>query len=287
MGVKGLFERSEPLFKKHRNAAKNASVLLQGGQNVNFNIERLRKTFGGLVAVNDVDLTVQEGTVHAIIGPNGAGKTTFFNCITGIYPPNSGAIVFNGEHLEGLPTHIISRKGIARTFQNIRLFRYMSVLDNVMVGAHHLTKYFLWSLALRNRRFKREEQEIREFCLYLLEKIGLVDKQHDFASSLPYGEQRKLEIARALASKPQMLLLDEPAAGMNDRETADLKNYIVSLREENYTILIIEHDMKLVMSLADTISVIDYGVKIAEGTATEVQSNELVIEAYLGKGGVK
>ncbi len=248
-----------------------------------FELKKLRKTFGGLVAVNDVDMTVQAGTIHAVIGPNGAGKTTLFNAITGVRPADSGEIILNGEDIQHLPTHVIASKGIARTFQNIRLFPYMSVLENVKVGTHILTKSLVWGAVTRNRRFKREEQEIKEFCLNLLEKIDILDEKDHFAKNLPYGKQRKLEIARALASKPQILLLDEPAAGMNNKETADLDAFIQQLKTDGFTIIVIEHDMKLVMSIADIISVIDYGVKIAEGTADEIQNNEQVIEAYLGK----
>lgn len=248
-----------------------------------FEIKKLRKTFGGLVAVNDVDMIVQKGTIHAIIGPNGAGKTTLFNAITGVRPADSGEIILNGESIQHLSTHVIASKGIARTFQNIRLFPYMSVLENVKVGTHILTKSLVWGAVTRNRRFKQEEQEIKEFCLNLLEKVDLLDEKDHFAKNLPYGKQRKLEIVRALASKPQILLLDEPAAGMNNKETADLDAFIQELKADGFTIIVIEHDMKLVMSIADIISVIDYGVKIAEGTADEIQNNEQVIEAYLGK----
>ncbi len=248
-----------------------------------FEIEKLRKTFGGLVAVDDVDIHVREGTIHAIIGPNGAGKTTLFNAITNVKPADSGEILLNGEAIQGLPTHVIISKGIARTFQNIRLFPYMTVLENVKVGTHILTKSLVWGAMTRNRRFKQEEQQVKELGLNLLEKVNLLQEKDQFARNLPYGKQRKLEIVRALASQPQILLLDEPAAGMNNRETADLDDFIQELKSDGLTLIVIEHDMKLVMSIADVISVIDYGVKIAEGTAHEIQNNEQVIDAYLGK----
>jgi len=246
-------------------------------------MKKVRKSFGGLVAVNDVDLEVKQGTIHAVIGPNGAGKTTLFNCITGLRRADAGQIFLEGEDIKDLPTHRIAAKGIGRTFQNIRLFPYLSVLDNVKVGSHLLNETTLWDTALKTRKFQKVEKEVEDFCMDLLRQTGLTEKKDQYARNLPYGEQRKLEIARALASKPKLLLLDEPAAGMNPAETAELDDFIRSLKAKGITILLIEHDMKLVMSIADTISVIDYGVKIAEGTASEIQSNERVIEAYLGK----
>ncbi len=246
-------------------------------------MNKVRKAFGGLVAVNDVDMTVEKETIHAVIGPNGAGKTTFFNCITALNPADSGEILLEGEHIEHLPTHKICHRGIARTFQNIRLFPYLSVLQNVLVGTHNQTTSGILAGVLRTPRFKSEEREMADFGMELLEKIGLADKRDTYARNLPYGEQRKLEIARAMASRPKVLLLDEPAAGMNTTETAGLDEFIRRLKEEGFTIVLIEHDMKLVMSIADIISVIDHGVKIAEGPAVLVQNDERVIEAYLGK----
>lgn len=246
-------------------------------------VEKLRKAFGGLVAVNAVDLDLEERCIHAIIGPNGAGKTTFFNAITAIVPADGGSVTFQDRRIEHLSTHAIAELGIARTFQNIRLFPYLSVLENVKVGTHTRNRYHLLDAIARTPRYRREETAVNQTALALLEKMGLAAKYDTFARNLPYGEQRKLEIARALATQPRLLLLDEPAAGMNARETEALDQIIRSLKDEGFTILLIEHDMKLVMSIADRITVIDHGIKISEGTASEVRNDPRVIEAYLGK----
>jgi len=247
----------------------------------------LRKEFGGLVAVDDVDFTVPSGAIVSLIGPNGAGKTTFFNMLTGVYKPTAGSVVFAGEDLTGKPPHAFTERGIGRTFQNIRLFQNMTALENVLVGMHSRLKGTLVEAILRTPRVKHEEDGARDRARELLEFSGLRRKDHEIGRNLSYGDQRRLEVARALATQPKLLLLDEPTAGMNPQETAEFTDFVARLRTDlDLAVLLIEHDMRVVMGVSDRVTVLDYGEKIAEGTPSEIQKNERVIEAYLGSAAV-
>jgi branched-chain amino acid transport system ATP-binding protein len=247
----------------------------------------LRKEFGGLVAVDDVDFTVPGGSIVSLIGPNGAGKTTFFNMLTGVYKPTAGGVIFAGEELTGKPPHAFTERGIGRTFQNIRLFQNMTALENVLVGMHTRLKGTLVEAVLRTPRVKREEDGARTRARELLEFSGLRRKDNEIGRNLSYGDQRRLEVARALATEPKLLLLDEPTAGMNPQETAEFTDFVARLRIDlDLSVLLIEHDMRVVMGVSDRVTVLDYGEKIAEGTPSEIQKNERVIEAYLGSAAV-
>ena len=249
--------------------------------------ELLRKEFGGLVAVDDVTFTVPEGAIVSLIGPNGAGKTTFFNMLTGVYRPTAGRVFFGEEDVTGKPPHAFTQRGIGRTFQNIRLFQNMTALENVLVGMHVRLKGNLFAAILRTPRIRHEEVAARKRAHDLLEFSGLRRKDRELGKNLSYGDQRRLEVARALATEPKLLLLDEPTAGMNPQETADFTAFVGRLRDEQgLAVLLIEHDMRVVMGVSDRVTVLDYGEKIAEGTPQEIQRNERVIEAYLGSAAV-
>lgn len=246
-------------------------------------VKNITKRFGGITALKNISFTIQQGEIYGLIGPNGAGKTTMFNCITNIVEPTEGEIFFNGEKITKLKPYKITEKGICRTYQNIRLFPQMTALQNVMVGGHSRISAGVFRSVIRTKSQKQEEKFLKEKSEELLELVGLGQLKDQFAENLAYGQQRRLEIARALASNPTLLLLDEPAAGMNETETDNLFDLIKKIQSMGITVLIIEHDMSLVMRLCDRITVLNFGEKLAEGTPDEIQNNEAVIEAYLGK----
>ncbi|HOK18306.1 MAG TPA: ABC transporter ATP-binding protein [Caldisericia bacterium] len=249
-------------------------------------LQNVTHYFGGLRAVNNFNIDLPEGALWGLIGPNGAGKTTIFNLITGVYKPTEGKILFEGKDITGLKSHIIVDKGIARTFQNLRIFNELTVIDNIRVAKHFKADYKITDSILRTKKFYNEERRIKEEAYNLLKIFGLQGRMNNLAKHLPYGELRKLEIARALATKPKLLLLDEPAAGMNPREVGSLMELIHSIRDMfNLTILLVEHQMRVVMGICERIKVMDFGETIAEGNPDEIRSDRKVIEAYLGSDG--